>query len=381
MRERVNGGDAEAYLRLRDLWKSFGAFVAVEAASLDVERGELVCVLGPSGCGKTTLLRLLAGLETPDRGQVIQDGADVTHLPPAKRDFGIVFQSYALFPNLTAAQNIAYGLESRGGARAEVRDRVRELLALVGMPESGDKYPAQLSGGQQQRVALARSLALSPGLLLLDEPLSALDAAVRASLRNEVRGIQRRLGVTTIMVTHDQTEALTMADRIVVMDAGRIVQVGSPHDIYWQPATPFVAGFVGVMNWLPGHVDRDGRSIRCGPVKVPAANGVGARAGDPVVLAVRPEAVRLAPVAPGADGHAAGAGVAVASARVRDVEFHGGFYRVSLEADGVADTVVLADVSVEVVRRLTPRPGDSLAVALPHDHVRVYAGNGGGGDG
>src|SRR5688572_16394662 len=206
------------YLRIERLSKRFGGFTALRDISLEIFEREFVCFLGPSGCGKTTLLRAIAGLDIQSSGRIEQAGKDISALPPAERDFGIVFQSYALFPNLTVAKNIAYGLESRRAARAEVDRRVKELLALVGLDDQGDKYPAQLSGGQQQRVALARALAPAPGLLLLDEPLSALDAKVRTHLRHEVKQLQRRLGVTTVMVTHDQEEALTMADRIVVMN-------------------------------------------------------------------------------------------------------------------------------------------------------------------
>jgi len=243
------GQPADAFLRIAHLTKRFGQFTALSDVSLDIHEGEFVCFLGPSGCGKTTLLRAIAGLDIQTSGSVVQAGADISALPPAERDFGIVFQSYALFPNMTVSSNVAYGLQSRRQSRAEIAARVAELLALVGMPEQGDKYPAQLSGGQQQRVALARAIATSPGLLLLDEPLSALDARVRVYLRREVRDLQRRLGVTTVMVTHDQEEALTMADRIVVMNEGKIEQVGTPIEVYREPATSFVAAFIGTMNF------------------------------------------------------------------------------------------------------------------------------------
>ncbi|HHI82784.1 MAG TPA: ATP-binding cassette domain-containing protein, partial [Rhizobiales bacterium] len=219
----------------------FGSFTALKDISLDVDEGEFVCFLGPSGCGKTTFLRAIAGLDIQTAGTIEQAGIDISALPPAKRDFGIVFQSYALFPNLTVEKNIAYGLENSGRPRSAVKARVEELLELVGLPEQAKKYPTQLSGGQQQRIALARAIATSPGLLLLDEPLSALDAKVRTHLRHEIKDLQDKLGITTIMVTHDQEEALTMADRIVVMDHGVIEQSGSPQDIYSRPASLFVA--------------------------------------------------------------------------------------------------------------------------------------------
>ncbi|MCF6233464.1 MAG: ATP-binding cassette domain-containing protein, partial [Rhodobacteraceae bacterium] len=225
------------YLRIENLWKNFGDFVALQDISLSIEEGEFVCFLGPSGCGKTTLLRAIAGLDLQTSGRVEQAGQDISSLPPSERDFGIVFQSYALFPNLTITRNIAYGLENMGRSKPDIAARVTELLELVGLPDQGDKYPAQLSGGQQQRIALARAIATDPGLLLLDEPLSALDAKVRVFLRHEVKELQRKLGITTVMVTHDQEEALSMADRIVVMNHGTIEQVGTPLEIYRNPTS------------------------------------------------------------------------------------------------------------------------------------------------
>ena len=236
------------YLQIRNLWKAFGDFVALKDINLDIGKGEFVCFLGPSGCGKTTLLRAVAGLDPQSRGTIQQGGVDISNLPTSKRDYGIVFQSYALFPNLTVARNVAFGLENTKRPAAEIKSRVAELLALVGLPEQAAKYPAQLSGGQQQRIALARAIAINPGLLLLDEPLSALDAKVRVHLRHEIKELQRKLGVTTIMVTHDQEEALSMADRIVVMNHGTVEQVGTPTEIYRAPSSLFVAGFVGEIN-------------------------------------------------------------------------------------------------------------------------------------
>ena len=232
-----------------------------------MNKGEFVCFLGPSGCGKTTLLRAIAGLDPQNEGKIEIGGRDVSNLPPAARDFGIVFQSYALFPNLTVAANVGYGLVNRRAGRAAIDARVAELLTLVGLTEQGTKYPVQLSGGQQQRVALARALATSPGLLLLDEPLSALDARVRLRLRDEIKALQRRLGVTTIMVTHDQEEALAMADRIVVMNQGVIEQVGTPSEIYRKPTTAFVADFVGTMTFLDAEVTGPDR-LRVGGIEL-----------------------------------------------------------------------------------------------------------------
>ena len=228
----MDGTDGvEPYLRIRGVTKRFGTFTALDRVDLDILAGEFVAFLGPSGCGKTTLLRAISGLDVQTSGTIRQGGRDISTLPVAERDFGIVFQSYALFPNLTIRENVGYGLVSAGRPRAEIDQRVRELLTLVGLPDQAEKFPAQLSGGQQQRIALARALALAPGLLLLDEPLSALDARVRARLRGEIRELQLRLKVARVMVTHDQEEALTMSDRIVVMNQSRIEQVGTPDEI------------------------------------------------------------------------------------------------------------------------------------------------------
>lgn len=359
------------YLQIRHVSKFFGKVAALDDVSLDVGVGEFLFLLGPSGCGKTTLLRIIAGLEEPSAGQVIQAGADVTRLPPSRRDFGIVFQSYALFPNLTVAQNIAYGLENRRLPKAQVAARVNEMLQLVGLEGYEARYPAQLSGGQQQRVALARALALSPGLLLLDEPLSALDARVRARLRLELAALQRRLGVTTIMVTHDQEEALTMADRVAVMDRGRIVQVGSPREVYRAPATPFVADFVGLMNFLPG-VMMAGRiaQVRCGGTLLQVPNGVqGLAPGHEVMIAIRPEDVRI--LHNGLDM------TNTLEARVHEIEFLGPFHRLHLRApqpDGCALSLT-AYLDAAGQTRLVHQ-GVPLIVHLPVEALRVYPAQG-----
>lgn len=238
-----------SYLKVESIYKQFDGKAALIDVSTEIEKGELVCILGPSGCGKTTLLRIIAGLETADRGKILIDGKDCTRLPPSKRNFGIVFQSYALFPNMTVEQNILFGLsQQRKLNREQQKAKAGEVLGLVDLTDHKNKYPAQLSGGQQQRTALARAIAISPEYLLLDEPLSALDAKVRSKLRMEIRKIQRELGITTIMVTHDQEEALTMADRIIVMNNAVIEQVGSPRNIYESPGNTFVANFIGTMN-------------------------------------------------------------------------------------------------------------------------------------
>jgi iron(III) transport system ATP-binding protein len=352
-----------AYLRIEHLTKRFGAFTALEDVGFEIAAGEFVCFLGPSGCGKTTLLRIIAGLETQTSGSIWQGGRDISALPPSARDFGIVFQSYALFPNLTVAKNVGYGLVSRGMRRGEIAAKVKELLELVGMGDAGAKYPAQLSGGQQQRVALARALATSPGLLLLDEPLSALDARVRLRLRHEIRNLQRRLGLTTIMVTHDQEEALSMADRIVVMNHGVIEQIGSPLEIYRKPATRFVADFVGSMNFLEGEVAATGR-VRVGGAELDCALSKGLAPGTQVGLALRPEDVAVRNVGPATPNRI---GVTIAA-----LDFLGPFCRVTLkpEADGAP---IVADFSINLMRDLGVAEGQRLEVALPPDRLQVFA--------
>lgn len=350
------------YLQIQSVSKRFGQTLALDRISLDIQEGEFVFLLGPSGCGKTTLLRIIAGLEEATEGRIIQAGQDVTRLPPARRNFGIVFQSYALFPNLTVFQNIAYGLENRREAKDKIRARVAELLALVGLEEYGNRYPAQLSGGQQQRVALARALAISPGLLLLDEPLSALDARVRANLRIEIARLQRRLGVTTIMVSHDQEEALTMADRVVVMEQGRVAQIGTPEHIYHHPATPFVADFVGLMNFLPAMVASvERKQVRVGDATLSLEQDIGQAFGQPVMLAIRPEEIKVT-----RNGQTRN----MLRARVHEVEFMGPFYRLHLRLG--EDNQIIAYMPPEDVHGTTIGEGTEVSLHLPPQHVRVY---------
>jgi iron(III) transport system ATP-binding protein len=358
--------EGEPYLRIDRLTKKFGAFTALADIDLEVFPGDLLCLLGPSGCGKTTLLRCIAGLDIQTSGRVVQAGKDISTLPPTERDYGIVFQTYALFPNLTVYKNIAYGLENRKLKKGDIEKRVHELLELMGIPAEVRKYPAQLSGGQQQRVALARALATWPGLLLLDEPLSALDAKVRVYLRYEIRRLQRRLGVTTIMVTHDQEEALTMGDRVVVMNQGVIVQIGSPVELYREPATPFVAHFLGTMNSLPGVVV-DARRVRVGSVELELSRDLdGLAPGAQVTVCVRPE--ELTPLRDSAGG---GNNI---SARVTDLEFLGAFYRATLAVDGIEDHRVTADFRPNVVQDLDIREGAAISLSIPGDRMRIFAG-------
>jgi spermidine/putrescine transport system ATP-binding protein len=317
------------HLRVSAVTKRFGAFAALDDVSLQVEKGKLVCFLGPSGCGKTTLLRVIAGLEPQDTGSIEIAGRDVSHLPPAQRDFGIVFQSYALFPNLTVRQNVGYGLVNRRKGRRQIAERVAELLQLVGMPEQGAKYPAQLSGGQQQRVALARALAPRPKVLLLDEPLSALDLKLRKEMQSELKRLQRETGITFLLVTHDQEEALAMSDRIAVMRDGLVLQVGTPKAIYDNPNSRFVADFIGEANLVPG--------------KLLGRN-------DALTVAVRPERVTLARL----DGHEARA-----KGEIAEVTFLG--------LDTLYE-ILLDDGRVRARVRDTGepfQPGDAVAVDWP----------------
>ena len=316
-----------ASLRAEHIIKKFGKQTALNDVSFEIEDGEFVCVLGPSGCGKSTLLRVIAGLEDIESGKVEIGGRDVTGEPPSARNFGIVFQSYALFPNMTAEENVAYGLWNKRLSREEIASRVSGALEMVGLTEQRKKYPQQLSGGQQQRVAIARAIVLKPEFLLLDEPLSALDAKVRVKLRRELRRIQQKLGITTIMVTHDQEEALSLADRVIVMNNSVIEQIDTPQKVYESPSSPFVADFVGTVNF------------------------VGGRSG-----AVRPESIRLS-------GEASEDSI---PGRVCDIEFRGSFYRVGVET---GDGEYTADVPAQQCANMPLRFGALVYLDIPAEKV------------
>jgi spermidine/putrescine transport system ATP-binding protein len=335
----------EVVLELDRVTKRFGRVTAVDDVSERFVRGEYCCILGPSGCGKTTLLRLIAGFEQPDAGAIRMHGADVARVPPEKRDVNVVFQSYALFPHLSVRENVAVGLRMRKLARAESADRVRDALALVHLTAEAERLPRQLSGGQQQRVALARALVNRPSVLLLDEPLSALDMTLRRRMQDELRRIQRETGVTFLHITHDQAEALSLADRVAVMRGGRVVQIGSPRDVYLRPASPFVASFVGSTNLIDAHIDEAGiavvsPAVRLGPLQSPRQRDV--------VLAIRPEVITLT--------------VADETAPLRGVVRQVAFTGADIECE-----VVLADGVVLRARV----PGDAAAQLAPGAAVGV----------
>lgn len=358
----------QTYLEINNVVKQFGQFTALQDISLSINKGEFVCFLGPSGCGKTTLLRGIAGLDLPTYGQIKQADKDITFLPPEKRDFGIVFQSYALFPNLTVADNIAIGLRNQGASKVEAQEKVEQWLETIGLPTSGKKFPAQLSGGQQQRVALARALALSPGLLLLDEPLSALDAKVRTHLREEICQLQRKLGITTIMVTHDQEEALSMADRIVVMNHGVIEQVGTPQEIYEKPATRFVAEFVGSMNFFEATKISDSQvRIHDHVINVESdtffrKETVVEAGDDSFELALRPESLFFT------DSE-----LNSLTVKIEMLEFQGAYVRVDCRIYGHPELPLLGvDVPVREARKLELKLDEIRHLSLVTKHMHAF---------
>ena len=345
-----------AEVRLEDLSRHYGSTRALDGLNLTIRAGELVALLGPSGCGKTTALRLVAGLEDADAGRVVVDGRDVTLQPASHRDTGMVFQAYSLFPHMTAHENVAFGLRMRKVGSDERRRRAGEMLELVGLSEVAGRYAHQLSGGQQQRVALARALAIQPQVLLLDEPLSALDAKVRAQLRDEIRRIQLEVGITTLFVTHDQEEALAIADRVGVMKEGRIEQLGPPTEIYSRPATSFVAEFVGLSNRLAGTVSGStvtvrGRDLPLVDLSTPPG---------PATALVRPEAVTLASSSTDESGPLTGTVIAVT--------FLGATSRITVD---LGDTTILAQLPTSDATALSA--GSRVTLAIRPDPVLVSA--------
>jgi putative spermidine/putrescine transport system ATP-binding protein len=357
-RARDRAARAAVEVRLEGLSRHYGPVVALDRLDLTIEPGQLVALLGPSGCGKTTTLRLLAGLEDADDGRVIVAGRDITHVPANKRDMGMVFQAYSLFPHMTVRQNVAFGLRLRRVGAAERDQRAMDMLELVGLAEQASRYPHQLSGGQQQRVALARALAIEPQVLLLDEPLSALDAKVRAQLRDEIRRIQLEVGITTLFVTHDQEEALAIADRVGVMREGHLEQLAPPTEVYSRPATSFVAEFVGLTNRLSGEVR--GGSVMVRGRTLPLVERE--TPDGQVVALVRPEAVTLASHDAPESGPLVGTVIAVT--------FLGATSRVTVD---LGDTTVLAQLTTADATALPA--GSRVALTIRPDPVLVSAGS------
>ena len=353
------------YLELQDLHRDFGTVKALSGINIALGEGEFLSLLGPSGCGKTTALRLVAGFDRPNRGRVVVDGRDVTHVSPNRRDMGMVFQAYSLFPNMTARQNVEFGLRIRGKDKAERGKRVDDLLELVGLAHAGDRYPHQLSGGMQQRVALARALAIEPRVLLLDEPLSALDAKVRVQLREEIRRIQLELGITTLYVTHDQEEALAVSDHVAVMYGGVIEQMGTPSEMYTSPATPFVAQFIGTMNRLDSRVvDGGSGEVEYAGTRLRIDAARGRRNGERVLLLIRPESLELE-----AAGNGAVANGNTLRGEVLTQTFLGPVTRLKVSGDLIADMpaarAAALPVGSNVVARI-PAEGAKL-LSLPED--------------
>ena len=355
------GENNNSYLEVKKLSKSFGLFEAIKNISINIDEGEFVCFLGPSGCGKTTLLRCIAGLEIQSTGSVFQKNKDISNLPPSNRDFGIVFQSYALFPNLTVFSNIGYGLINNKWKKEDIKKRVDELLDLVNLTDHAKKYPSQLSGGEQQRVALARALATSPGLLLLDEPLSALDAKVRVFLRKQIRDLQRKLGVTTIMVTHDQEEAQTMADRIFVMKDGEIIQSGTPNEIYTKANSPFIASFIGSMNFIPAVISNSNK-VKCNNVEI-NCNTVDFKENESVQIAIRPEDIQIKKE--NSDDN-------ILPAKIKEIEFLGSFQRVYFESKNVSENLIMVDVPSSNARKTKLNVNQEINLYFSKEDIRVY---------
>jgi iron(III) transport system ATP-binding protein len=349
----------EKFLSVKKINKYFGKFQALNDVNFDVQEGEFVCILGPSGCGKTTLLRVIAGLESQSEGEINQNNKNISQLPPDQRDFGIVFQSYALFPNLSVKENISFGLKTRKQNKNEIDRRVDELLTLVGLSDHINKYSSQLSGGEQQRVALARALAPSPGLLLLDEPLSALDAKVRQHLRLEIKNLQRKLGVTTIMVTHDQEEALTMADRIILMNKGVVEQEGSPQDIYSHPTTAFSANFIGTTNLFEANkissnsIEINGSILECND----DIND------DVLTVTIRPEDIKISESESNAN---------ILNGTIKELEFLGSNIRGHIEVNFKSKKAfVICNFASEYIYKNNIQTDTSINISLQPQAIKI----------
>lgn len=341
----------EIFLELKHIKKKYGKFTALEDINLKIKKGEFVCLLGPSGCGKTTLLRIIAGLEKPTAGEVFINGENVTNYPPSRRNFGIVFQSYALFPNLTVRQNIAFGLKNKHLKKDELNKKIEDILDQVNLVNQIDKYPMQLSGGQQQRIALARALVVSPDFLLLDEPLSALDAKVRQKVRKEIRSLQQKLGITTIMVTHDQEEALTMADSIVVMNNACVMQQGSPVEVYDNPESSFVADFIGSINFFKGNIYENAN------ITTDSALTENLVLHRDSIKACRPENIEIVEKN----------SLNSFNVKIHDIEFHGYGYRLWLdlrnkESAPVNNEYISFDISTDEFFKRELKVGDKISI-------------------
>lgn len=360
-----------AFLELEGISKYFGSTAAVEHIDLSIKQGEFLTLLGPSGCGKTTILRMIAGFEIPTEGTIMLDGEDITNLRANRRPMGMVFQSYALFPHLTAAQNVAFGMEIKKFSKDRVKQRCAELLELVGLSEMGPRYPHQLSGGQQQRIAIARALAVEPKVLLLDEPLSALDAKVRVSLRNEIRRIQQQLKMTAIYVTHDQEEALAISDRIAVMAKGKIEQLDQPEEIYSNPNTVFAATFVGTSNQFNGVVESVADGLcKVGEYTLSTTHLAHVHNGDRVLIIVRPEEVSLLPdtgvgTVPNANGTGSGNNHIAGVIELRT--FLGPFTRFHVQVNG--STTLTADIPNQQSRSF--ETGQNVLVSFAPEACQV----------
>lgn len=350
-------------LVLENISKNFGSLVAVKDVDLVIEPGEFICFLGPSGCGKTTLLRIITGFEQQSTGNVIYDEKVINDVIPQKRDFGIVFQSYALFPNMTVHQNIAFGLKMRKMPTTLIDERISEILQLVGLTEWATHYPSQLSGGQQQRVALGRALAIKPKVLLLDEPLSALDAKIRIRLRTVIKKLQEELGITMIYVTHDQEEALALADRVAIMRDGEIRQIGSPWEIYKEPKTSFIAEFVGTSNFIAGN-KKNGK-VQFGRLELEVSN-LEAVDNEKVYLAIRPENIELVDESISVE-HYLPSNIIEVEAEV--INFLGAIVRITFILE---EEEMIVDISEKAYEKMKLKRGDKLKLYFPPEAFHVY---------